>query len=117
MRSVKFMTTTDHDWDYAMKKLLAVMGVLLLLSIVESVKADSRSLEPKMARPGAGLTIYMDVSAFGRKNRAAAKMTELHNLHYEKGWKVVDVDPYIENGDLQGFFITYVGRSMTYNRK
>jgi len=37
-------------------------------------------------------------------------MTELHARYYAKGWVVIDVEPYLENSDLEGFFITYVGR-------
>lgn len=72
--------------------------------------ADVKKESIDQAQAGSGITIYMDVSALGRTTRAAKRMTELHQAYFAKGWTVVDVDPYIENGDLQGFFITYVGR-------
>jgi|GEM_PF-4025118 hypothetical protein len=34
-------------------------------------------------------------------------MTELHARYYAKGWVVIDVEPYLENSDLEGFFVTY----------
>lgn len=77
---------------------------------IVSVRADGKADAVEQAKPGAGLTIYMNLSMLGRKSRAAKRMTELHQKYYSKGWSVVDVDPYLENGDLQGFFITYVGR-------
>ncbi len=90
-----------------MKKLtLAVIMVLLAYSVVSH--AADKVVE--QSTPGAGLTVYMDISVMGRKARAAKRMTELHREHFAKGWEVIDVEPYVENGDLQGFFITYVGR-------
>ena len=87
------------------RRLMATLFILsaLLLS-TQSLARD----EIQQATPGAGLTIYMDISAVGKTTRAAERMTALHKAHQVKGWKVIDVDPYVEDGDLQGFFITYV---------
>ncbi len=93
-----------------MNKLSITTIVLLLAFTTVSVGADKTENQEERAKPGAGLTVYMDTSFLGRKHRAAKNMTELHQENFNKGWMVVDVDPYIENGDLQGFFITYVGR-------
>ena len=38
---------------------------------------------------------------------AANNLSKAHNAFAERGYKVVGVEPYIENGDLQGFFVTY----------
>jgi ABC-type amino acid transport substrate-binding protein len=54
-----------------------------------------------------GKTVYIDISALGRKHRAAEKMTEMHVKMAADGYVVVDVADYVENGDLQGFFVTY----------
>lgn len=94
-----------------MKKISIITTVLLLIFSVINIEAKDKNKQIEQAIPGAGVTIYMDISAMGRKRRAADKMTDLHKKHFAKGWTVIDVDPYIENGDLQGFFITYVGRS------
>lgn len=83
---------------------------LALLAYLMLASGHAAADEPEQAQAGAGLTIYLDVGLFKRPKKAAAEMTKLHASHYAKGWTVVDVDPYIENGDLQGFFITYVGR-------
>ncbi len=94
-----------------MRKLLMIATVVLLTCSAVSVgaKGDDPEKAPE-ARPGAGRTVYMDISALGRKTRAARRMTESHQAYFAKGWIVIDVEPYVENGDLQGFFITYVGR-------
>lgn len=81
---------------------------LLLSFFALTVAADTGDIA--QAEPGQGITIYLDVGVRGRTERAAERMTQLHAEYFAKGWTVVDVDPYIENGDLQGFFITYVGR-------
>lgn len=89
----------------------AVIGLtlagLVFAGTSTEVAADEKN---EIAHPGAGMTIYMDISVMGRKKRAAKRMTELHAEQFENGWRVIDVEPYIENGDLQGFFVTYVGR-------
>ena len=86
--------------------------VLLTVTAVSAWAEKTTKIEVERAAPGAGLTIYMDISVMSRKHRAAKRMTALHKEHFAQGWTVVDIDPYIENGDLQGFFITYIGRVM-----
>jgi len=63
------------------------------------------------AKPGESLTVFIDISVLSRKKRGAEKMNESHKRHYEAGWQAIDVAPYTENGDLQGFFVTYVSRA------
>ncbi|AKS41978.1 hypothetical protein [Wenzhouxiangella marina] len=88
------------------KLLLAVALCGPMLS--SGLKAeDHRHFSPE---PGQGLTIYHDVNPLTRTHRAAAAMTELHAEYYERGYTVIDVEPYVEDGDLKGFFITYVAR-------
>jgi hypothetical protein len=62
------------------------------------------------AKAGASLTVFLDISVLSRKRRAADKINELHAQHAERGWVFADLEIYTENGDLQGYFITYVGR-------
>ena len=54
------------------------------------------------------ITVFQDVSRFGRKNRAAENMTELHAEKALEGWRLADMEIYIENGDLEGFFLSYI---------
>lgn len=53
-------------------------------------------------------TVYLDVGGLGRKGRAAEKLTVLHRERAAAGWTFASLDPYLENGDLQGFWVTYV---------
>ena len=55
-----------------------------------------------------GKTVFVDVSAAGRKKKAAKRMTEQHEQFAQEGWTVINVAVYTENEDLEGFFVTYV---------
>ncbi|HEV8695733.1 MAG TPA: hypothetical protein VGQ93_16350 [Lysobacter sp.] len=53
------------------------------------------------------VTIWVDASWGFRNQGAANNLTKAHSAFAQQGYKVVSVQPYIENGDLQGFFVTY----------
>ena len=52
-------------------------------------------------------TIWVDASWGFRNQGAANALSRAHQAFATRGYKVVSVEPYIENGDLQGFFVTY----------
>ena len=51
-------------------------------------------------------TIYMGRG--GEKLKAAKRMNALHDLMAAKGYTLHDTEPYLENADLEGWWITYV---------
>ena len=53
------------------------------------------------------VTIWVDASWGFRNQGAANNLTKAHSAFAARGYKVESVQPYIENGDLQGFFVTY----------
>lgn len=53
------------------------------------------------------VTIWVDASWGFRNQGAASNLTRSHSAFAQQGYKVLSVEPYIENGDLQGFFVTY----------
>jgi hypothetical protein len=53
------------------------------------------------------VTIWVDASWGFRNQGAANSLSKAHQAFATHGYKVVSVEPYIENGDLQGFFVTY----------
>lgn len=59
----------------------------------------------KVGRPAK--TIFLDVALFGRRGRATDRMNKLHEEQAREGWTFCSMSPYTENGDLEGFFITY----------
>ncbi len=52
-------------------------------------------------------TIWVDASWGFRNQGAANSLSRAHQAFATRGYKVLSVEPYIENGDLQGFFVTY----------
>jgi len=68
-----------------------------------------KTKEDAAAAPGkGGKTVFVGVSPLGRKDRAAKRMTKQHQEYAKEGWTVANVVVYTENGDLEGFFVTYV---------
>ena len=53
------------------------------------------------------VTVWIDASWGFRNQGAANSLSKAHQAFASRGYKVVSVEPYIENGDLQGFFVTY----------
>lgn len=53
------------------------------------------------------ITVFQDVSRLGRRDGAAKNMTEKHAEMARSGWRFADMEVYVENGDLEGFFLTY----------
>ena len=53
------------------------------------------------------VTIWVDASWGFRNQGAANSLSKAHQAFSAHGYKVLSVEPYIENGDLQGFFVTY----------
>lgn len=54
-----------------------------------------------------GWTVYVDVTFGLRKRVAADELNDAHEAFSKQGFEPVSVDPHSENGDLQGFFVTY----------
>jgi len=53
------------------------------------------------------VTIWVDVTWGFRNQGAANALNRAHAAFATHGYRVQGVEPYIENGDLQGFFVTY----------
>jgi len=86
-----------------------LIGVMFGL-LAGMVLAQSGNLSAQAA-PGAtcyeAKTIFRDSSRFSRRGNGAKNMTEKHDEYTKRGWKFEDMETYIENGDLEGFFLTY----------
>jgi hypothetical protein len=70
-------------------------------------KSPEKSAEEAARANMAAVTIWVDASWGFRNQGAANALSKAHQAFASRGYKVVDVAPYIENGDLQGFFVTY----------
>ena len=94
-----------------MKRLL--LSVLLAGTCLVPVHAGLFSKSPEDSAVQAqrdgllAVTIWVDATWGFRHQGAANALSDAHQAFATRGYKVVSVQPYIENGDLQGFFVTY----------
>ena len=68
--------------------------------------AAAAAPEPSMSCEEA-ITVFHDISGFGRRDRAAKRMTEKHAEMALSGWRFAGMQVYTENGDLEGFYVSY----------
>lgn len=73
-------------------------------------KSPEKSAAEAVAQRLPAVTIWVEATWGFRNQGAANSLSEAHNAFYARGYRVVSVEPYIENGDLQGFFVTYEKR-------
>jgi hypothetical protein len=89
-----------------MKKLL--LAFALLAPGPAAFAADLESIATHaQATQQPAVTVWVSSTWGFRKQGAAKELNEVHRLFGAHGYEVVSVEPYIENGDLQGFFVTY----------
>ena len=85
--------------------------VLTLSLNATALFAQETEVSETTPKPGMdceqALTVFQDVSGLGRKDRAAKHMTERHAEMAKDGWRFLDLHIYTENGDLEGFFLSY----------
>jgi hypothetical protein len=94
-----------------MKRLFATL--LLAVAVALPAQAGLFDKDPEAAAAEAGkagllaATIWVDASWGFRNQGAANALSRAHQAFATRGYRVQSVEPYIENGDLQGFFVTY----------
>ena len=92
-----------------MKFLSAILFALSLHT--SAVSAQESEEAPPVQAPSLdceeAITVFHDVSRLGRKDRAAKVMTKKHADMARDGWRFADMEVYIENGDLEGFYLSY----------
>ena len=89
-----------------MKKLLLVLA--LLIATPTCLAADLDAIAAKaQATAQPAVTVWISTTWGFRKSSAARELNEAHKSFGDRGYEVVSVESYIENGDLQGFFVTY----------
>jgi hypothetical protein len=84
-------------------------ALLALLSVAMIVTAPAHGQDKKAAAaPATITTVFVDANFGARKGGAAKQLNEKHAEMAVQGWKFAGLAPYTENGDLVGFFVTYV---------
>ena len=87
--------------------LIAVLGTALPAQARLFGKSPEKAAAEAAQQNSPAVTIWVDASWGFRNQGAANDLTEAHKAFARHGYKVVDVAPYIEDGDLKGFFVTY----------
>ena len=92
---------------------IACTALLALAFIAPSAQAGVFAKKPETVAEEAqaanlpAVTLWIEATWGMRNQGAANSLTKAHTAFAKYGYKVVSVQPYIENGDLQGFFVTY----------
>jgi len=81
--------------------LAAAVGMTGTLFLTHAAPARAEAVS------GDAVTVFVDATLGFRKNHMARKLTESHAEYAARGYHVVDLSAYNENGDLVGFFVTY----------
>jgi len=89
--------------------LLALVGASVASPVSAGVfaKKPETIAEEAQAANLPAVTVWVEATWGMRTQGAANALTRAHSAFAKYGYKVVNVAPYIENGDLQGFFVTY----------
>ena len=101
-----------------MRKLLVSAVSLLLVNGVAFAQEDDDASTPgsdKCPQLQAS-TIFVPDKTGSRQKGSAKKISETHDVAEAQGWNYNDLQVYTEDGDLQGFFITYTRKHPCNNR-
>ena len=95
------------------KFLLTVLIAALTIIATLPAHAGLLTKKPEAAAQEAvranmqSVTIWVEATWGFRNQGAANSLNSAHEAFATRGYRVLSVEPYIENGDLQGFFVTY----------
>ena len=94
-----------------MKKIL--FGLLFTVLAASSASAqedddDVGTPGPKKCPETQASTVFVADKSGNRQKGSAERLREAHTNAQNQGWDFKDLEIYIEDGDLQGFFVTYV---------
>lgn len=83
----------------------------LLAALLAPAAALAKSFDKQAQQASekglSAVTIFVDAT-FGNRTAGAAKnLTEAHQAFVRRGYALIGVELYAENGDLVGFFVSY----------
>jgi hypothetical protein len=80
-------------------------GVMLGVLLARSGPLSAQATPEASCREA--VTVFIDASRISRRSWGAGNMTEEHVKKAAEGWEFADMEIYTENGDLEGFFLSY----------
>jgi hypothetical protein len=92
--------------ELAMKKLLLVLALLVGSPAAFAADLEAIATQAQASRQPA-VTEWISSTWGFRKQGAAKELNEAHRVFGAHGYEVVSVESYVENSDLEGFFVTY----------
>lgn len=92
-----------------MKNLLLVLMACALAgpAMAADKKEHGEAAGPAVCPELQASTVFVKDQTGSRTTGSAKRLTETHREVEGKGWSFNDFEPYIEDGDLKGFFVTY----------
>ena len=94
-----------------MRRILAALALALAFAVPAQAglfEKKPETVAEEAAQAGLpAVTVWVETSWGFRTQGAANALNRAHQAFARHGYKAVSVEPYIENGDLQGFFVTY----------
>ena len=90
-------------------RLLAICGVFFL-SIIASTVTVIASSRPLPEDFKTAITMQPEVTRIIKEDDIALALTILNKMHStmaEEGWKLYQIIEFVDNGDFEGFFVTY----------
>jgi len=91
-----------------------VGAALALTSIAAPAQSPASAVAPVVSSAAApagwtkATTVFVNTVIGSRTGGSAKRLNESHAEMEAKGWRFLSLETYNENGDLVGFFVTYV---------
>ena len=89
-----------------MRRILLAVVLFAAAGSVRAADLEAMAAKAQSAHDPA-VTVWIDATWGLRRGGAAKDLNAAHRIFDAHGYEVVSVEPYIENGDLEGFFVTY----------
>ena len=77
------------------------------IALAQKDDADAATPGPEKCSKMQASTVFIPDKAGSRQKGSAGNLTESHRNAEKQGWDFDEMAIYIEDGDLQGFFVTY----------
>ena len=100
-------------WTARLLTVLTALVLGYLLGASERPASAEKTFKNIPTAPGGGsgrsaVTYWVGSGKAGAKKNAGKNLTQLHGEFSSRGWTFQDLESYIENGDLQGYWVTYL---------
>ncbi len=86
---------------------LITIPLFALNAFAQEDDDDASTVGPKRCPNLQASTIFVPDKTGSRQKGSASRLSETHRTAQDQGWDFSDLEVYIEDGDLQGFFVTY----------